>query len=267
MAVPLRKVKQDDGTLYQRRPDIERALDSLALLSRSELAERCRVAHPEAPNYLPSECLLHFVRTCRSDNSDNHFEALFRTLRQRVLARLPQPEFGRGPDGEVLLSQRNMRIAELVMDRFQELLVGDRAAYDERLDYFEVNFDDAVASLRGTARKKAFKEEKRSEPMTYDDETSELNAEIEEAAAAQNLLSLSELDDPAYRLRLDAAIDSLPETQRRVIELLRKGIPIDSKEPGVTTIVQTLGCVEKTVRNRRDRAIEALRKTLEEDES
>ena len=64
--------------------------------------------------------------------------------------------------------------------------------------YFEVNFDDAIAALRLTARKKAWKEENRSAPMTYDDETSELNAEIEEAAAAQNVLPESKLDDPGY---------------------------------------------------------------------
>jgi hypothetical protein len=263
---PLRKLRKD-GTPYQRRQEIERSLVSLEQLSRSELAERCTVTPPDATGYLPSEGLLHFVRACRSDNSDNHFQVLFRILRQRVLARLPQPEIGRGPDGEVRLSNQNMKIAELVMDRFQALLVSDRAAYDDRLDYFEVNFDDAVASLRGTARKKVFKEENRSEPMTYDDETSELNAEIEKAAAAQNPLSASKLDDPAYRSRFDAAIDSLPESQRRVMELLRLGMPIDSKEPGVQTIVQTLGCVEKTVRNRRDRAFEAIRKALEEEES
>lgn len=153
------------------------------------------------------------------------------------------------------------------MDRFQELLMLDRAGYDDRLDYFEVNFDAAVAALRLTARKKARKEERRSEPMTYDDETSELNAEIEEAAAAQTPISGSKLDDPIYRSRLDAAIDSLPENQRRVVELLKLGVPIDSQEPEVTTIVSILKCSEKTVRNRRDKAYDVLRKILEEEES
>jgi hypothetical protein len=189
---------------------------------------------------------------------------LFRALRQRVIARLPPPEKGRGADGEVLVSQRNVKIAEYVLDRFQALLVTDRAAYDDRLDYFEVNFDAGIASLRLDGRRKTFKEEKRTEPMTYDDETSQLNAEIEKAAAAQNPVSGSKLDDSAYRSRLYAAIDALPEDQRRVMELLLLGIPIDSKEPGVQTIVQILGCAEKTVRNRRDRAYVALRKDLED---
>lgn len=266
MVVPLRKV-DTNGKLYQRRPDIEAALGTLVLLPRAEVADRCKVTDPGNGNHLPPECLLHLVRSSRSDNSDTHFETLYRALRQRVLARLPRTEVGRDADGKILVSQTNMRIVDAVMDRFQELLILDRSGYDERLDYFEVNFDAAVASLRLTARKKAWKEENRSEPMTYDDETSELNAEIEMAAAAQNPLDPSKLDDPDYRLRLDAAIDALPERQRRIIELLRKEVPIDSKEPGVQTIVLILKCAEKTVRNRRDSAYAAIRKALGEEES
>jgi hypothetical protein len=266
MVVPLRKVDAN-GTLYERRPEIEAALGKLVLLPRSEVADRCKVADPTGAGHLPSECLLHLVRASRSDNSDSHFEVLFRALRRRVLARLPRTEVGRDADVKILVSQTAVRIVEGVMDRFQELLVLDRGGYDERLDYFEVNFDAAIAALRLTARKKAWKEENRSAPMTYDDETSELNADIEEAAAARNPLTESKLDDPGYRLRLDAAIDALPEHQRRVIELLRRDIPIDSKEPGIETMVKILGCVEKTVRNRRDKAFEAIRKVLGEEKS
>lgn len=265
MAVPLRKV-QKSGTLYQRRPDIEAKLEALQKLSREELAAHCAIGDPADKDYMPSECLLHFVRGCRSDNADRQFQALFRSLRQRVIARLPRLEIGRNAGGDAMVSARNAKIYESVMDRFQELLVSDRRAYDNRLDYFEVNFDAAIATLRLDGLRKALKEENRSEPMTYDDDTSELNAEIEEAAAAQNPVSESKFDDPAYRSRLYAAISALPEDQRRVLELLRLEIPIDSKDPSVHTIVQILGCVEKTVRNRRDRAYEAIRKALEEDE-
>lgn len=266
MAIPLRKAKPD-GTPYQRRPEIESKLDTLTNLSRSEVADCCKIIDPVNKVYIPAECLLHLVRGCRADNSDRHFEVLFRTLRQRVIARLPAPEIGYGANGEVIVSHRNTKIHEYVLDRFQELLVNDRGVYDERLDYFEINFNDAVAALRLSGRKKALREEKRSEPMTYDDETSELNAEIEAAAAAQNPISESIFDDPDYRSSVFAAIDSLPEDQRRVLELLKLGIPIDSKEPEVQTIVRILGCAEKTVRNRRDKAFEAIRKALKEEES
>jgi hypothetical protein len=265
MPDPLRKLKPD-RTLYQRRAEIESSLDDLLQLSRSAIGDRCRISDAADLGYLPSECLLHLIRTCRSDNSDRFFETLFRVLRQRVLARTPNPEIGRDAEGKVLVSQRNIKIAEYVIDRFQGMLMLDRAGYDERLDYFEVNFDAALATLRLDGRKKAFRDEKRSEPMTYDDETSELNAEIEKAAAAQNPISESRLDDPAYRSRLYASIDSLPDDQRRVIDLLLRGFQIDSTEPGVQSITQIIGCAEKTVRNRRDRAYATIGKTLGEEE-
>jgi hypothetical protein len=266
MAPPLRKVKPD-GTLYRRRPEVDAELDVIAAQPRSQVIGRCAITELSQPDYLPSECLLHLVRGCRSDNSDTHFETLFRALRRRVLARLPRTEVGRDAQGKIQVCQTNLKITDQVMGRFQELLVLDRANYEERLDYFEVNFDDAIAQLRLTARKKAWREENRSVPMTYDDETSELNAEIEEAAARNNPLTDSKLDDPDYRSRLDAAINALPEPERRVVELLRLGFPIDSTEPNVQTIVKIVGCVEKTARNRRDRAYEAIRKTLQEDEA
>jgi DNA-directed RNA polymerase specialized sigma24 family protein len=73
------------------------------------------------------------------------------------------------------------------------------------------------------------------------------------------------MDDPAYRLRLDAAIDSLPADQRRVIEMLLQGFQIESDDAEVTTIVKVLGCVEKTVRNRRDKALTTLQAALAEE--
>jgi hypothetical protein len=263
MPVPLRK-RKSDGTLYQRRPDIELSLGELLQLSRSELASRCEINDLGNSAYLPPECLLHLIRTYRSNNSDRSFETIFRALRQRILARMPPPEIAGRVEGKALASQRNLKIGEYVMDRFMGMLVKDRAGYDERLDYFEVNFDAALATLRLDGRKKAFREEKRSEPMTYDDETSELNAEIEKAAAEHNPLSDSKLDDRAYRSRFYAAIDSLPDDLRRVIDLQLLGFPIDSKEPGVQTIAKIIGCAEKTVRNRRDRAYAAISKTLGE---
>src|SRR5690349_18636684 len=127
MVTPLRKV-DGDGKLYERRPEIEAALGKLVLLPRSEVADCCKVTDAASASHLPTECLLHLVRASRSDNSDAHFEALYRALRLRVLARLPRTEVGRDADGKILVSQKNLQIVEGVMDRFQELLMLDRAS-------------------------------------------------------------------------------------------------------------------------------------------
>ncbi|MFH7519186.1 sigma-70 family RNA polymerase sigma factor, partial [Pseudomonas syringae pv. tagetis] len=73
----------------------------------------------------------------------------------------------------------------------------------------------------------------------------------------------TELDQKSYRLQLDDAIDGLPEIKRRIIEMLRHDIPIDSKDPTVVTISKTLGKSEKTIRTYRDNAFPTLRLRLE----
>lgn len=264
MPEPLRKTK-GDGSPYIRPPEVEASIDALLALGRTDLLQRCKISDSSHPDYVKSECILHFVRLSKADNNDRHFEELFKILRARVRRALPAVErfVQEGKNASVQASA--VQIRDEVLFRFQALLCLDRADYDERLDYFEIKFDGAIANLRRTARKRAWRDEDRSNPLTYDDETNEPSREVEDALARLHPLSASKMDDPAYRLRLDAAIDSLPADQGRVIEMLRQDFPIESGDPEVMTIVKVLGCVEKTVRNRRDRAFKALRAALEEE--
>jgi hypothetical protein len=258
---PLRKTK-DDGSPYTRPPDVEASIDALLALGRTDLLQRCKIPDNRHPDYVRSECILHFVRLAKADNNDRHFEELFKILRARVRRALPAVErfVEEGTNASVPTSA--VQIRDEVLFRFQELLCLDRAGYEDRLDYFEIKFDGAVANLRRTARKKAWRDANRSSPLTYDDETSEPSKEVEDALARLHPLSTSKMDDPAYRLRLDAAIDALPADQRRVIEMLLQGFQIESDDPELTTIVKVLGCVEKTVRNRRDKALMTLQAAL-----
>jgi hypothetical protein len=75
------------------------------------------------------------------------------------------------------------------------------------------------------------------------------------------------IEDRDYRLRLDGAIDTLPPLQQRIVQMLRKEVPIDSKDPYAVTISKTLGKVEKTIRLNRDKAYVVLRRILEGDQS
>jgi DNA-directed RNA polymerase specialized sigma24 family protein len=89
--------------------------------------------------------------------------------------------------------------------------------------------------------------------VEFDPETNEPSAEVEEAVGNFNPFDAAVFHQEDYRSRLDAAIDTLPPEQIRIIEMLRQGIPIDSKEPGAVTIARTLGKSEKTIRTYRDR--------------
>lgn len=249
-----------DGTRYTRPPEIEAALTRVLALPRDGVIAQAQVRDPADPAFIPSECLIHLLRHSRRDNNDAYFERLYKALMDRVDRALPRAESRRGD--EVHEDFGRAQIRDQVRDRLQVMLVEDRKTPGDRLDFFEVRFAAAIASLRGTAREKAWREANRSEPLELGPEDGELSVEVERAAGSLDVETALLSDDPNYRSHLDAAIDALPTDQRRIIEMLRAGMLIDSSEPGVVSIRQVLGCAEKTVRNRRDAAIRALRAAL-----
>lgn len=96
--------------------------------------------------------------------------------------------------------------------------------------------------------------------------TGEPSEEVERAAGSFDWSSDLEIDGADYRFRLDAAIDALPPEQMRIIEMLRKGVPIDSKEADAVTIAKALGKSEKTIRTHRDKAFAAIRAAMSGEE-
>ncbi|MEO8455552.1 MAG: DNA-binding response regulator [Sphingomicrobium sp.] len=255
---PLRKAG-DDGKLYTRPPAIEAKLAELLDTPREELATRCTIRSRSDPGFIATECLLHLVRATRQDNDERWFEQLFTELVRRILRTLPRPQ----QETEGLVGAD---IREGVLGRFQELLSIDRNGYCERLDFFEVRFNSALKTLRIGVERKAFRAASRRSDLEHP-ETGELRADVEAAVGCHNPFEDDTDLDPAYRSRVDAAIARLPPEQREIIEMLKHGIPIESKDPDMMTIVRALGCVEKTVRNRRDRAFEILRRLMKGDEA
>ena len=259
MIAPLRK-RRLTGELYKRDPKIEALLAELSSLSRDDLIARAANSSRSDPSYIPSECLVYFIRVSRTGNRETWFERLYAILTARILRSLPRAE---NADGKTESLTRGV-IREKVFSRFVEFLATDRTEYSEKLDYFEVRFDGALASLRRDAQEQAWRDENRSAPLEYDEETGEISPEIERAAGHFDPFAKPEIDAEAYWQRLDAAIEALPPEQSRIIEMLRQGFPIDSKEPGVMTIAKALGRSEKTVRTYRDKALATLRASLAE---
>lgn len=257
LITPLRK-RTLEGKLYTRRAPIEALLAELEVLPREKLVERCAITNRSDSSYVPSECLMYFVRASRADNSDHHFERLYKILVTRVLRALPNPENRKGEVAHVSLTKS--RIREHAFDRFTEMLAADRGAYLDKLDYFEIGFDGAVANLRRDAQEKAWKEENRTETLEFESETNEPSEKIEKAVGSFNPFEDQAFVEKDYRSRLDAAIDSLPPEQSRIVHMLRQGILIDSNDPNALTIAKALKKSEKTIRNQRDRAFAAIRK-------
>lgn len=257
----LRK-RRRTGELYERDPKVETLIAELAALPRDELIVRATITKRSDPAYVPSECLVYFIRASRHDNNEAWFRRLYQILVTRVWRSLPKAE---SPDGKTESLTRGI-VGDKVFGRFVELLAADRGAYVDKLDYFEIRFDGALASLRRDAQEQAWREENRSQPLEYDDESGELSAEVEAAAGIHDPFATSDFDDPSFRLRFDAAIDALPTEQRRIVHMLRQGFPIDSKEPNVMTIAKALGRSEKTIRTYRDKAFVTVRAAMAEGE-
>lgn len=262
MADSLRKTKPD-GQPYRRRDEIETLIHQLEGLSREELVERMRIASPTHRDFLPPECLLHFVRKSKHDNTSRQFELMYKALVARVERAATVPWSTHYVDGKQALSKRGADILELVLHAFEVKLTLDRNGYDDGLDFFEVNFALAVKSLRSTARRKVDLEAERTQPLSYDDDEA-ISPEVEKAAGSFDPFNPKKNEDPAYRSRLKTAINELPTPERLVVLLSLKDYQDASIDPNIVTISTLLNCNDQTVRNRRKRAIAKLRQALED---
>jgi hypothetical protein len=255
---PLRN-KDGDGKVYSRLPETEAKLAELCSLSEGEIIARCGVEEADAPEYIPSECLIYLIREYRSKSLDPGAEAIVTALLRRVLAGLPAAQSVDGTMERLLHS--NYR--DEVRYRFIALLANDRQQYDPKLDIFEIRFQKALAALRVCAYRKVRRKENRpTEEIEVDPETGEIAERVEKAAAMFNPREKNLLDDPAYRSRLYKAIDALPGLQRAIVTMWLEEIPIESKEPGVLNMSTALGRTPKTIASHRNMAFAALREAL-----
>ena len=256
---PLRPLRDRSlkGIIYVRPAEIEARLRELSVVSFDLLLERC-IAQRKDTAYVPSECIMYFMRSCKETGNLIYFEKFYRILIQRVLRSLPDRGYGKGSEQ---LTESLVR--DEVFKRFVQLIAQDYKDYSERLDYYEVRFDDSIACLRCDAQKKVWREANQTISLDAEQKNSLLPEETESAATPHfNPFESTKIDAEDYQSLLDEAIDKLPELQQSVIQMLRVGFLIDSKDPNVLTIAKVLGKSEKTIRLQRDRAFAALAKSL-----
>jgi hypothetical protein len=262
---PLR-MKNRDGSIYRRPKKIEAAILTISQLPADEVANLCKINDADCDEYVPTECLLHFVRNATFAADEHAAFVLFSTLLDRV-SRAAVPELTRfearsdhSPQGMIPLEVR-----EAIIEKFEDMLCTDQNEYDTRLDFYECRFNAALAKLRLTARRDVGTRHAGFENLNADEESIEPSIEVEEAFAKLKEPTTEDSSDPNYRLKLRAAINTLPAKERQIIELLFEGLPIESQDDQVLSVVKVAGCTEKTARNRRDRAILRLQETLKDD--
>jgi len=245
---PLRKHNKK-GVPYTRFPDNQNILVTIDALSDAGIVARCGLPKGNA-DYVPTECVVHMLRRGLRANNTELTSALFTQFMQRLRRLVPL--------GETKESLVRVQAYEQLQDRLTTLFAKESIEYQERLDFFEIRFDGALARLLQDARKKASKEKNRKAPLE-NEETGEIDPQVEQAAGAFNPFDPENISDEYYRSVLDEAMEELPTTQKRIIEMMRNEVLIDSQDPKVQTISKILGLSEKTVRNQRDKAIVAMR--------
>ncbi len=251
MIPPLRKIDPKTGMAYDRQ-QYQQSLERLYDLPIEEVAERAGITDMDDPKYVPSECIIHFVRKSKENGDSSAYESLFLALRNRIMRSVPvRTRRVRGVSGPAELDSEG-QIQELVLFRFQKLLCLDREAYDDKLDFYECRFNAAIAALRSTARRDVRKKENRR--MRLGGGEIGPDEELDEIVAIAKPHKSQQSGDLLYRLSILDAINSLPHEEKRVVELLIEGFPIDSKDPNVQTIAKLLKCSPKTVQLRRNRA-------------
>jgi len=255
---PLRK-RSLKGDLYVRSPEIGDKLRELITLPQGDIMVRCAVEDGD-PKYIPSECLMYFVRANRENTPGIYFETIYGALLRRVMEQLP-------PEDDNDITNSEIRYESL--GSFAETLAADRMSYDEGLDYYEIRFKESVANLRKNAARKPNRNKNRNrtlDPNPEDAEGGEFSPKIEKAAGSLDAENFEKYFGSHDRASLDKAISTLPELQIAILEMLKNDMPIDSKNPNVFTISKALGKAEKTIRLQRDQAMKKLIKILRKGE-
>jgi hypothetical protein len=255
---PLRKHKST-GERYTRRSPIIDFIERSRAWPFADLLQRAAIRDRRGSDYVPSEVLVYYLRSTKADNSDSRFVAIYNILRDRIQAACPRPN--RQIAERTFEDARIAEIRDTTIDYVTELMLTDRRSYNEGLDIFEVVFDKAVRSAHITKLRKVNRRESANEDIE-DTVTGEVRAVVEAALDRYKSAGLTAAEDFDYRIHVRRAIDALPTDERKVIDLMLADIPIETSKEGELSMTELLGCVEKTVRNRRDRAFAKIRTAL-----
>ena len=216
LIAPLRKRNKKNGELYTRLDEITAKLVEINELTPDELSTRCVVDDSKSVDYLPSECLLYLVRQRRSGPFDEHFQTLFNALAGRVLRGLPKVESWDGASENMT----DCNVSEEGWHRFLKMLVKDQQEYCEGLDIYEVRFAMALKKLRLDSQRKVYSKDNPLESIEINDETGEIAPEVENAAGNFDPFDSDAITNYDYLLRLDKAIDGLPELQKTIVVMI-----------------------------------------------
>ena len=260
MARPLNKMSEEGGS-YTRRPDIEACIDEALTQSQETVLRRANIRNVRDPDYMPMECLLHLMREARLGKNKSTESKLYALFMSRCEARLKRAI----PDGS-RTDAADLR--DEVMFRFNVLFARVGTNEDSTaLDYYEVNFNQALQFLRwkqvrkDNARKKVFVDigqEKDDDGKPLDQE----NALAKLSEAARNP---AQQDNYVYLTQIGKFLATLsPEDRETVRLVLIEGYTIESDDLNEETAARILGVGRRAINKRLAKVAAKLRTFQEE---
>ncbi|HDV6370372.1 TPA: hypothetical protein ACK3Q6_004982 [Burkholderia cepacia] len=242
------------GVTMTRLPQVQAEVEALLGLPEAVLLERAAISTKGSESYCSSEALVALYReACRSGRA-RVVNGLIPRLMHHCSKLARHRLSVRGIDSEEAVQN--------VVDRFVDLLVA--AAGDghcEQLDFFEVLFDNAIASLAASEARRAHVRHSRSVPISedVDDDDAPIRDLADRARADLSLpLGLTEPERGVFTTQVLAEIANLPEAQRTLAIMTVLGVQSESNDPTELTISATFDVEPKTVRNRQKRVAEKL---------
>jgi DNA-directed RNA polymerase specialized sigma24 family protein len=260
MATPLTK-RYRNGDLYERPKVIEDAIKNLLNESLENLTRRANIPDTSSPDYIPSECIVHFIRGARRRDDEPMMTALLPVLLRRCES--------------ILLSKiskdlpRAEEIREEILGQFGELFAADgNGSNPNELDFFEVRFNQAFRTFRidilREERRKDIVRGQSNIPAPYE-EDGEAPSDDEFFVRLSKEFHTPAPQESAFKLeQIKQAIDTLPAEERKAVVLCHiLGYEQESDDPQKRTAATICGVTGKTIRNRLRRAAARLSKLKE----
>jgi len=263
MVQPLTKRHLKTRETYARRPEVEEEIEALLRLPTETRLAKARNVGLTSPVSMSDEALLHLVRDAHRRGAEDERNALIRPMFIRCQARLKRAM----PDGSVANAKK---LRDNALSDFCDFLLSDGSGVvPDRLDYYEINFADALKTLRSTVRRAQDRQFKRNTQLPEDAETdSEEPARADEVTQrAEELTRTAALQESTLIAQDYArALQILTPNERDAAVLDAMGYRIDSIKPEEVTIAQKLGVTRRTIQNWLASAEKKLRGQAKEDQ-
>ncbi len=251
MATPLTK-RDQNGDLYKRRNLIEDAINNLMNENLENLTRRASIPNTSSPDYVPSECLVHFIRGARQTDDEPMLSALLPVLLRRCEGTLLSKIANDLPHAE--------EIREEILGQFSELFAADGIGdYPNELDFFEVNFNQAFRTFRiDILRQERRKEIVRGQsniPASFEDSEGAPSDDEFFVRLSKEFHSPPSQERELILRQIKQAINALPAEEREAVVLCcLLGYEQESNDPQKRTAATICDVTGKTIRNRLRRA-------------